>query len=134
MFKAVAIIAIIWNVFGVMSYLMHQFMTPETIAALPQNQQDFMNNIPSWRMLAFAIATFGGLFASVLLLVKKKKSMVFFALSLLGIIIGNIYDVFIVDYYKDAGISGLVLPLLIFFLGVFFLSYSKKVDKLGLLK
>jgi len=37
-FKAIAIFTIIWNILGVMSYLMHQFITPETIVNLPQNQ------------------------------------------------------------------------------------------------
>ena len=72
-FKLIAIIAIIWNILGVASYLLHAYMTPETIATLPQYQQDFMNNTPAWRTAAFAIATFSGLIASILLVMKKKR-------------------------------------------------------------
>jgi len=92
-----------------------------------------MNNIPTWRMIVFAIATFGGLYASILLFIKKKKSFIFFIVSLLGIILGNIYDVFIANYYRDTDFSGLIMPILIFLLGVFFIWYAKKSEINGLL-
>ena len=133
-FKLIAIITLIWNFFGVMSYLMHAYMTPETLATLPENQQNFMNNMPSWRVAAFATATFGGLVGSILLLMKKKIAIALFLLSLIGIIAGNIYDFFMVNYYKNSDITGLILPVLIVLVSVFLLWYSKKIDSNGMLK
>ena len=37
-FKVVAIIAFIWNLFGVMAYLMQVTMSDETLATLPPKQ------------------------------------------------------------------------------------------------
>jgi len=125
-FKLITIIAIIWNVFGVLSFLMHAFMTPETIATLPENQQEFMNNTPTWRTVCFGVATFGGLFASILLVLKNKLAIALFAISLIAIVLGDYYDIFMVKYYNDAEISGLVLPIIIVIIGVFLFWYSKK--------
>ncbi len=125
-FKTIAILAIIWNIFGVMSFLMHAFMTPETIATLPENQQEFMNNTPAWRMICFGVATFGGLIASILLLFKNKMAVTLFALSFVAILLGHYYDIFMVKYYEGAEISGLILPFLIVAIGLFLFLYSRK--------
>ena len=131
--KVIAIIAIIWNLFGVISYLMHAYMSNETLATLPKNQQEFMTNLPSWRMASFAIATFGGLLGSIFLLLKKKIAIPLFILSLIAIIIGNYYDIFMVNYYKDADVNGLILPFLILIFGILFAWYSKKLNTLNIL-
>jgi len=128
-FKAIAIIAIIWNISGIMSFFMHAFMTPETIATLPKNQQEFMNNTPTWRMLCFAISTFTGLIASVLLLLKKKIAITLFAISFISIMIGNYYDIFMAHYYKGTAFTGLILPFAIVFIGIFLFWYSRKTLK-----
>lgn len=125
-FKTIAIIAIIWNVIGVMSFLMHAFMSPETIATLPENQQEFMNNTPTWRMICFGTATFGGLIASIFLLLKNKMAVALFALSFIAIVLGHYYDVFMVKYYNGAEISDLILPFLIVTIGLFLFWYSRK--------
>lgn len=128
-FKAIAIIALLWNIMGVMSYLMHAYMSEETLATLPKNQQDFMNNLPAWRMASFAIATFGALIASILLLMKKKMALTLFTLSFIAIIAGNIYDIFMANYYKDAEITGLILPLTIFLISLFLIWFTKKLTQ-----
>ena len=45
-FTALSIIALLWNLMGVMAYLAQVYMTDEILAALTQEQQDVINNAP----------------------------------------------------------------------------------------
>lgn len=49
-FWIVAIVALLWNALGIMAYLMRAYLTDEAIAALPQEQQVYIQNQPAWYM------------------------------------------------------------------------------------
>lgn len=63
--------ALVWNLIGVMQYVMRVTMTRAAIAALPENQQTFLQDIPGWATAAFAIATNAAALGCVLLLLRK---------------------------------------------------------------
>jgi hypothetical protein len=71
-FTIVAVLALIWNAFGVMAYIMQVTMTPEALATLPVAEQALYTNLPAWYTGAFAIAVFGGALASLALVLKKE--------------------------------------------------------------
>jgi len=71
-FWVVAIIALIWNGMGAAAYLSTVTMSQETLDALPEAQRNIITSTPSWATGAFALAVWGGLVASLLLLMRKK--------------------------------------------------------------
>ena len=80
-FKAVAITALIWNLLGVVAFVLQMMITPEILAELPAAEQALYANIPSWVTAAFAVAVFSGVLGSLFLLMKKSIStplLVFF--------------------------------------------------------
>ena len=77
-FMVVAVVLFIWNLLGVMAYVMQVTMSPEVMAALPEEQREMYENIPSWAMAAFAIAVHGGALGCLLLILKKKILQQFF--------------------------------------------------------
>ncbi|PWG05052.1 hypothetical protein [Polaribacter aquimarinus] len=132
-FWVISVIALIWNFMGVMAYLSQAFMTDEIKATLPKEQQALYENVPAWATAAFAIAVWGGLFACILLLMRKKLAKTIFVISLLGIIVQMIYNFFISGAMDVYGPGGMIMPLMVIIIGVFLVWYSKKCADDGIL-
>ena len=81
-----------WNLIGVFMYLAQTIlMTDEIKEALPTEQIEFINSSPSWLNIVFAIGVFSGVLACLMLIVRKKLAVPLFAISLLMVLIQNIY-------------------------------------------
>ena len=132
MFWVVGILATIWNILGVGAYLGNAFATEEAMAAMPQADQDYVNNMPAWVTAAFAVAVWFGLAACIGLLMRKKWAVPLFMLSLLGILVQQIYNFFIQDYIELAG-SALIMPVVVILVSIFLVWYSKDARKKGIL-
>jgi hypothetical protein len=132
--KIIAISAIAWNVLGVLALIMQFSMTDEMINSLPQAEQELYTNIPIWSTTAYAVAVFGGLIGSILLLMRKKLSVHFYLLSLIGVFVQTFYNFFISKAIAVYGYQSAILPLFVLFLGIFLYFYSKNLTNEGVLK
>ena len=83
-FWIIAVLALIWNIMGVMAYLAQAFMTDDMKALLPEAEREMYENKPAWATAAFAFAVFAGLIGALALLLRKK-----WATSLPYIVIRN---------------------------------------------
>ncbi|HPF98164.1 MAG: hypothetical protein R2802_05295 [Flavobacteriaceae bacterium] len=131
MFWAIAIIAVIWNIMGVLAYLSQAFMTEEALASLPEKEQQLCTNIPAWATAAFAVAVWFGLLGSILLLLRKGWAKTMFLISLLGILVQMYYNLFISKAIEVYGPGGYIMPALILIIGVFLVWYSKQAKIKG---
>lgn len=106
-------------------------MTEEMKAALPPEQIELMNNAPTWGMYVYAIAVFGGVLASVLLLVRKKLAVAIFGIFLLAILIIQGYWIFAMDIVGVMGPQSLIMPLIVIAIAIFEYYYSKGAARNG---
>ncbi|MEE9348686.1 MAG: hypothetical protein V3U80_01410 [Flavobacteriaceae bacterium] len=132
-FKAITIIAILWNIMGAYSFYYHTNMPVEEIAKLPIAEQALYQNIPQWKIIAFFIATIGGLLGSVLLFLKKKLSIIVLILSLIGVFVSFYYDFFKTNLIEVYGNGSVILPITIALIAIFLVWYARKADKAGFL-
>ncbi|SEK51830.1 hypothetical protein SAMN04487910_0711 [Aquimarina amphilecti] len=123
-FWIVSIIALIWNIMGVMAYLGQAYMTEEILNAMPEADQNFYHNIPAWVTAVFAVAVFSGLFGSVALIIKKKWAIVLFIMSLLTILAQQVYNFFIQDFVTLSG-QRLYMPVMIVVFAIFLIWFSR---------
>lgn len=130
-FWIIAVIALIWNIMGVMAYLGQAYMTDEDKALLPEAEQALYTDIPAWVTAAFAIAVFGGLLGALALLLRKKWATPLFLISLLGIIVQMIYNFFISGAMDVYGPGGMIMPVMVLVIGFFLVWYSKKATANG---
>lgn len=86
-FMPVAIMFLLWNLMGVLSFAAHWMMTAHDIAALPAIQQDMMNEMTARTWVSFAVATGAGILGGLALLTKRKWAAPLFAISLVAILI-----------------------------------------------
>ncbi len=124
--KIVAILAILWNLIGVLVYLGHAYTDPKSLLESQQTYIDY----PAWVTAAFATSVFAGFIGSIALLLKKNISNLLFILSFVCVIAQKIYDSTqpnIVDFYTT---PTLILTAFVFIICIYLIWYSKKgIDK-----
>lgn len=123
-FTVIAAVALLWNIMGVMAFIAQMMMTAEELAKLPPAEQALYKDIPLWVTAAFGCAVFGGMLASVALLVKKTLAVPLFSLSLLGVIV-QMYHAFVIsNSFEVFGPGGLIMPVLVILFAVLLLCLS----------
>lgn len=129
-FKPVSIVALIWNLIGVLAFVMTLMVTPEMIAELPEAEQALFD-VPAWATIAFAIAVFAGVIGCVLLLMRKAIAFEVLVLSIIGVIVQNIHGFLLTDTLAVHGPSSLGMPVTVFIIGVGLIMMSNKGKKEG---
>ena len=127
-FWIVAVVALLWNALGIMAYLMRAYMTDEALAALPQEQQVYLQNQPAWYIGVFALAVFGGTLGSLLLLLRKALAYLVFVVSLICVVAQWSYDLFMVENSPAFESSGMAMAVMIplFSVALVFISRTAK--------
>jgi len=125
-FMIVAALALIWNLLGVMAYIMQVTMSPEAFAALPEAQRQIYENTPKWATAAFAIAVNGGALGCILLLLKRNLAGLFLQLSLAGVVVQMLHSFFMSNSFEVFGPGGLVMPVLVFVIAVYLVTLAAK--------
>lgn len=125
-FWIIAVLALLWNIIGVFFWIFEHFlMTEEIKAAYPPEELELINSAPFWGIYVYGIAVFGGLLASILLLMRKKMAVGIFGISLLAILIQMGYWIFGMDSVGVMGPQSLIMPLIVIAIAIFEYFYSK---------
>lgn len=131
-FWAIGIAALLWNILGVGAYLAQAYMTDDTLALLPQEDQDFYNNIPAWVTATFALSVFSGLFGCIALLMRKKIAIPLFTLSLICVLAQQVYNFFLQDDVTLSG-SRMIGPIMIIVISFFLMWFAKAQKQNGVI-
>ena len=115
----VSLIALVWNGMGVNAYLQQAYDTESYRAMYSEEQLEIAAGLPAFVTAAFAIAVFGGLTASVLLLFRNKLASFVFLVSLLAVLVQTGY--LLINGY----VSNLVMTILIVVFAVVMLWFSR---------
>lgn len=125
-FWVVSGIALVWNLMGVMAYIMQVTMSPEALQALPENERTLLESVPTWATSAFAIAVWGSTLGSILLLLRKKLATPVLILSFGGILVQMYYNLFMSKSMEVYGPGGLAMPIMVLLFGAFLIWFSRK--------
>lgn len=125
-FNVVAILALVWNLLGVMAFVNQMMMTPEMIAELPQAEQDLYATTPVWAIAAFAVAVFGGALGSLALLLKKAISYQLLVASFVGVVVQMFHSFFISNSIEVYGPGGMIMPVMVIVIALLLVRFSAK--------
>lgn len=131
LFWVIGVISLVWNIFGVLSYVGQAYMTDDMKAAMTEAQLEVIENRPAWATAAFAIAVFGGALGSLVLLLRKKLAYYLFALSFIGVLVQMIYNVFIAKALDDYGPGGYAMTAMILIIAIYLIIYAKNCTRKG---
>ena len=125
-FKVAAILALVWNLLGVMAFVGQMMMTPEMIAELPQAEQDLYAATPLWAIAAFAVAVFAGALGSLALLMKKGICYQLFIASFFGVIVQMFHSFFISNSFEVYGPGGTIMPIMVVVIALVLVRFAAK--------
>ncbi|MGB3725429.1 MAG: hypothetical protein WA981_06655 [Glaciecola sp.] len=108
-FWTVAVLALVWNVMGLVAVGMNFMITPEQLAAMPIDQQQLYAETPAWASYGSLLAVLAGCLGCVGMLIKQSWAVHAFTLSIVGLIIQNIGLFLIVDAASVVGDSVILL-------------------------
>jgi hypothetical protein len=114
--RIVALIAVLWNAFGVFQYLSAVGMFGDPTASLTEAERAAVAAIPAAVMGAFALGVFSGLIGSLGLLLRKRWAPPVLVLSLLSLAVLEGYIVFLSGALDAFG--GVALPATIVVIAV----------------
>lgn len=133
-FVVVAVLAVLWNLFGLWSFYYHFTATPEVVATWPEVQQRIAEVTPGWIFVPFAIATIGGTLGSLGLLLGRRWATPVLLLSLLAIIVQFGAYYLLTPTWALTGMTGAALPLCIAVVGLLLWLLAGKAAARGWLR
>ncbi len=119
-------VALVWNLIGLMLYYMQVSATPETLAAVySEAEYEFLVSIPIWATTAHAIAVTAGVLGCILLLMRNAWAMPVFIVSLIGILVQDIYSFVIANGIEVWGVGVIILPIVVLVIAIGLVFYSR---------
>lgn len=130
-FWIVSVVALIWNLMGVMAYMANVMITPEALQALPENERALIESTPTWATSAFAIAVWGGVLGCILLLLRKKLATTVLIISFAGIVVQMVHSLFLANSIEVYGPGGMIMPVMVILIGAYLIWYSRSATSRG---
>ena len=130
----VGVIALLWNAGGAMDYIMTETRNEAYMSSFTPEQLEFFYGFPTWVVAAWAIAVWGGVIGSVLLLARKRYAVQVFLVSLTAMVITTIHN-----YVLSNGLEVVGAPLTLVFTAAIFLGavglfvYARRMHERGVL-
>lgn len=124
-FMPAAIAALLFEAYGVYSYLVHVGSDP---ASLPIDQRDLVLAMPAWMNGAFAIAVWTGLAGALLLLMRRRLASPLLLLSLVAAVVQFGAMLVVPELRNLIGSDDLLVPFLILLAcyGIWHLAWQAK--------
>lgn len=133
-FWVIGVLALLWNFMGVFQFYLATFGLDAMIESLSEAQADLYRGIPMWYTVIFAIAVFTGLLGSITMLVRKKITVPLFGISLLAVLVAQVYWILGTDVMEVMGASSVIMPLIVIAISIFLYFYNKGAAKNGWFK
>ena len=127
-FWIISVLALLWNIMGVVAYLGQAYMTDEVLKALSEGEQSYYNNVPAWITGAFAIAVFAGVFGCVGLLIRKKWAVILFVISIIAVIAQSTYNLYI-QKFMEVPLQHMIWSLVVILIAIFLVWFSRNAAK-----
>jgi hypothetical protein len=130
-FWIISIVALLWNLMGVMTYLMSVTMSPETLAAMPEAERALYAAVPAWATSAYAIAVFAGTLGCIALLMRKAWATPVFVVSLVAVLTQMGWWMFMTPMLDVLGGTAAIMPLLVVVIALYLVWFSRSATTKG---
>ncbi|MGB5700051.1 hypothetical protein [Muriicola sp.] len=129
-FWIVSVLALLWNLMGVMNYLGTAFMKEAIMAEMTAEQVSLMENTPAWVTAAFAIAVWFGAAGCIGLLLRKKWAKSALGMSLIGVLVQTGYGFFMTNASEVYGqTEAVIIPAMVIIIGLFLVFFARLAER-----
>lgn len=132
-FWPVAVLSLLWNLFGCYDYLMSHLSPASYFASMGMSAASaaFMGTLPAWLTAFWAVGVWSSLAGSLLLIARSRHAAPAFAASLFGLAVSQLAQAFVFDPPEPAPVG---LTLTIWSALVFFLIYARSMAEKRVLR
>lgn len=131
----IGIVGFLWSAMGAMDYVMTKLRIEDYMAAFTPEQLEFFYGFPVWVDAAWAIAVWGGVVGTILLLLRMRAAVWVLLASLLAMVATAIHNYGLSNGMEVMGDTfSLVFTAIIFLVSLGLYLYSKAMDTKGVLK
>jgi hypothetical protein len=109
-FRALAVLGLLWNGFGVYMYLKSVGMFGDPLAGLDPAHAELARSVPSWVTGLFAVAVFAGLLGSLCMVAGKKIASPLLLISLLAVLVQSAWVILMSNARAVEGAMALAMP------------------------
>jgi len=123
-FWILAIIAVLWNGYGVFAYIVTQYQWAPVLEGLTEEQLTYFYSMPAWSTGLWALSVMAAFVASLFLVMRRGPAAILFLFGIIGFLITNIYSLFFMDGISIMGTPALIVAVVIFvsLLGFFWMA------------
>ena len=129
----IGIVTLLWNAMGAFDYLMTQTQNESYMGQLTPEQIEFFYGFPSWVVAFWAIAVWGGVLGSILLLLRRRLAVSVFMVSFASMLITAIQNYVFSNALEVTGMFGLIFSAVIFLVALGLVLYSRAMRERGVL-
>ena len=131
----IGVIAVLWNAIGAFDYVMTETKNAAYMSGFPPEQLAWFYGLPMWVIAAWAIAVWGGVLGSVLLLLRRRLAVPVFLVSLAGLVITTFHNYVLsngLEIFPDT--FSRVFTAVIFAIAVALFFYARAMRERGVLR
>jgi hypothetical protein len=128
----VGVLALLWNLMGALDYVMTELRVEAYMGKYSPEQLEFFYGFPTWVVALWAVAVWGGVLATVLLLMRRKLAYPLFLVSFVCMVVTTIQN-----YASGAadvtGAMGMFFSVVIFVIALALVFYTRRMVSSGVL-
>lgn len=133
-FWILAVIAVLWNGYGVFAYIATQSRWSPVLEGLTEEQLAYFYSMPAWTTGLWAVSVMVAFVASICLALRRGPADLMFLLGLIGFLITNIYSLFFRGGIAIMGIPALIVAIVIFLSLLGFFWTARWASSAGIMK
>jgi hypothetical protein len=130
----VGILAVLWNAIGCFDYYATQSKLESYMSQFTPEQLEYFYGFPAWVDASWAIAVWGSLLGSILLLARKAWAVWLFGLAILGLAATTVYNFVLSDGMAVMGSGAALFSVVIWVIALVLFFYARALARRGVLK
>jgi len=129
----IGILTLLWNAVGAMDYVMTQTRNEKYMSGFTSEQLDYFYGFPAWVVAAWALAVWGGVLGSLLLLLRKRLAVPALLVSFLAMVVTTIHNFVLTNGMEimGGGAGMLAFNAAIFLVALGLVVYSRALRAKG---
>lgn len=134
-FWLIAVLSLLWNSYGAYDYWMTQAVGDAYLrTAMSEPQITYFKAMPGWMTGVWAVGVWGAVAGSLLMLFRSRWAVMVFAVSLAALLVSLLYTYVLTNGAEVMGPTSMPISAVITVAAVFFVWFSRRMVKRGVLR
>lgn len=132
----VGVVSLLWHAGGAMDYVMSKTRNANYLAQMTPEQLEFLESFPVWLTPFWAVAVWGAVLGSVLILARSRLAAPTFGIAFLAMVVVTVHNVFLAENNALDMMNSfqLVFTGVIFIVAILMVVYARTQAALGRLR